>query len=224
MPSPPAPRGPGNGSLIVLSAPSGTGKTTLARELVARVPGLRPSISYTTRPRREAERDGVDYHFVDRGRFQELVAQGEFLEWAEIYDELYGTGRTASEQILARGEDLLLVIDVQGARWVRKRAPEALLVFLLPPEYQALLHRLRRRGTESTGTEAKRLQTAGEEVLAWKEYDYIVINDDLDSTRTAVEAIIRARRQARDRMTAEAERIVATFPREAATEGKSKSN
>jgi len=202
----------GSGSLFVLSAPSGSGKTTLARHLVARLPGLARSVSFTTRPRRAGERDGVDYHFVDRDRFAAMAEEGGLLEWAEIYGERYGTGAAATSAALASGVDLLLVIDVQGARWVRQRVPEALLIFLLPPDHAALLARLGGRGTESSGTVAQRLAVARREILAWKEYDYLVVNSEIEQAGQAAEAIVRAARQARARMAATAAAIAETFP------------
>ncbi len=206
----------GRGNLVVLSAPSGTGKTTIARWLVQQVPGLVASVSYTTRGRREGEVEGKDYHFLERGAFEAMVGEGGFLEWAEIYGNLYGTGREATEQVLARGDDLLLVIDVQGARWVRRRMPEALLIFLMPPSREALLQRLRARGTESSGTEAQRLGVARDEIRAWTEYDYVIINDDLEASRRAAEAVVLAGRHTRQRMSAAAEAVLATFPPPAA--------
>lgn len=200
------------GRLIVLSAPSGSGKTTLARTLVGMVPGLVRSVSYTTRAHRAEESDGVDYHFVDRDTFCAMCENDAFLEWAGIYGELYGTGMEATGRVLDRGDDLLLVIDVQGARWVRKRQPDALFIFLLPPGHPALEDRLRGRGTESTGTETERLRTACEEIRAWTEYDYLIINDDLETAGQAAGAVIRAARQTRDRMAHRAEAIVRTFP------------
>ena len=202
----------GGGSLFVLSAPSGSGKTTLARHLVARLPGLARSVSFTTRARRTGETDGVDYHFIDRDRFAAMAAGGGLLEWAEIYGERYGTGAEATTAVLASGVDLLLVIDVQGARQVRQRVPEALLIFLLPPDHGALLARLGGRGTESSGTVAQRLAVARREILAWTEYDYLVVNDELEQAGQAAEAIVRAARQARARMAATASTIAATFP------------
>ncbi len=206
----------GRGNLVVLSAPSGTGKTTIARWLVQQVPGLVASVSYTTRGRREGEVEGKDYHFLERGAFEAMAGEGGFLEWAEIYGNLYGTGREATEQVLARGDDLLLVIDVQGARWVRRRMPEALLIFLMPPSREALLQRLRARGTESSGTEAQRLGVARDEIRAWTEYDYVIINDDLEASRRAAEAVVLAGRHTRQRMSAAAEAVLATFPPPAA--------
>ncbi len=206
----------GRGNLVVLSAPSGTGKTTIARWLVQQVPGLVASVSYTTRGRREGEVEGTDYHFLERGAFEAMAGEGGFLEWAEIYGNLYGTGREATEQVLGRGDDLLLVIDVQGARWVRRRMPEALLIFLMPPSREALLQRLRARGTESSGTEAQRLGVARDEIRAWTEYDYVIINDDLEASRRAAEAVVLAGRHTRQRMSAAAEAVLATFPPPAA--------
>ena len=184
----------GPGRLVVLSAPSGSGKTTLARRLVADLPRLVESVSYTTRRRRSDEEEGVDYPFVDRQRFVALADENAFLEWAEIYGEMYGTGLEASRQILGRGDDLLLVIDLQGARWVRKRMPEALFLFLMPPGHGALVERLRQRGTESTGTVAQRLEVAREEIRAWKEYDYLIINDDFDQALADLQSIVRHRK------------------------------
>ncbi|MFQ5669466.1 MAG: guanylate kinase [Acidobacteriota bacterium] len=201
-----------HGALVVLSAPSGTGKTTVARHLVETIPSLVASVSYTTRPRREHERDGVDYSFLDRTSFQAMARADRFLEWAEIYGHLYGTGREATESVLARGDDLLLVIDVQGARWVRKRQPGALFIFLMPPSYDVLLRRLHARGTESSGTEVQRLQVAREEIRAWSEYDYLIVNDSLEATWRAAESVIRAHRQTRSRMAARAKAIASTFP------------
>ena len=197
---------------MVLSAPSGAGKTTIARSLVEQVPNLRASVSYTTRRRREEERDGHDYRFVDRSTFQQMAEGGGFLEWAEIYGDLYGTGREATEAVISGGDDLLLVIDVQGARQVRKEIPGALFIFLLPPDYEALLARLRKRGTESSGTETQRLTVAREEIRVWTEYDYLIVNDDLSLSRNAAVAVVMADRQARCRMAATAEDIVSTFP------------
>lgn len=205
-------RAPGGGNLFVLSAPSGSGKTTLARHLIGRLPGLARSVSFTTRARRPEERDGVDYHFVDRDRFAAMAAQGGLLEWAEIYGERYGTGAAATTAALATGLDLMLVIDVQGAGQVRQRVPEAILIFLLPPDHAALLTRLGGRGTESSGTYAQRLAVARREIRAWTEYDYLVVNDELEQAAQAVEAIMRAARQARARMAATAAAIAATFP------------
>jgi guanylate kinase len=203
---------PQRGNLVVLSAPSGTGKTTIARSLVEKVPNLQASVSYTTRRRREGEREGQDYRFVDRSTFQQMAATGGFLEWAEIYGDLYGTGGEATEAVIAGGNDLLLVIDVQGARQVRERVPGALFIFLLPPDYEALLARLRKRGTESSGTETQRLAVAREEIRVWTEYDYLIVNDDLSLSRDAAIAVVMADRQSRRRMAAMAEEIVSTFP------------
>ena len=197
---------------MVLSAPSGTGKTTIARSLVEQVPNLRASVSYTTRRRREEERDGHDHRFGDRSTFQQMAEGGGFLEWAEIYGDLYGTGREATEAVISGGDDLLLVIDVQGARQIREGIPGALFIFLLPPDYEALLARLRKRDTESSGTETQRLTVAREEIRVWTEYDYLIVNDDLSLSRDVAVAVVMADRQSRCRMAATAEDIVSTFP------------
>jgi guanylate kinase len=174
-PSPPdSPRG----HLYVIAAPSGTGKTSLVKALMAGTPSLTFSVSHTTRPRRVNEVDGRDYHFTDKDTFRRMIAAGEFLEHAEVFDNLYGTGRAGVEQALARGQDLLLEIDWQGARQVRERLPEAIDVFILPPSRAALETRLRGRGTDSDAVIARRLQDSVTELSHWREFRYGIVNDD----------------------------------------------
>jgi guanylate kinase len=179
---------------FVVSAPSGTGKTTVCKALVDSDPGLRFSISHTTRKPRNGERDGVDYHFVDRARFAELLAQGAFLEHAEYAGNLYGTSYAALEGPLAAGHDLLLEIEVQGARQVRERRPDARLVFLVPPSTTALEQRLAGRGSDSPEAVKARLDLAQRELAARELFDYEIVNDDLDRCVAAVREVIAAER------------------------------
>jgi len=199
------------GILFIVSAPSGTGKTTLVERLVGLTPGVEISRSFTSRAARAGESDGVDYHFVSRERFEQMREAGQFLEWAEIFGNLYGTGSAETERELAAGTDLILVIDVQGARQVRGRGVEATTVFVLPPSFEVLEHRLRGRSKDSDAQIRRRLQVAREEVDAFPEYDYIVVNDDLDGAVARLRAIVLAERARQDVMRPEAERIGKTF-------------
>ena len=199
------------GILFIVSAPSGTGKTTLVERLVGLTPGVEISRSFTSRAARAGESHGVDYHFVSRERFEQMREAGQFLEWAEIFGNLYGTGSAETERQLAAGTDLILVIDVQGARQVRGRRVEATTVFVLPPSFEVLEHRLRGRSKDSDAQIRRRLQVAREEVDAFPEYDYIVVNDDLDGAVARLRAIVLAERARQDVMRPEAERIVKTF-------------
>ncbi|RUM88612.1 MAG: guanylate kinase, partial [Thermovibrio sp.] len=152
------------GLLIVISAPSGTGKTTLVHMLLKEFPDLEFSVSYTTRPPRPGEVDGRDYHFVDRKTFERMIEEGDFLEWAEVYGNLYGTSRTQVLKALNEGKDVILDIDTQGALQVKKNFPEAVLIFILPPSLKELERRLRNRGTDDEETIERRLKTAREEI------------------------------------------------------------
>jgi guanylate kinase len=182
------------GLLFVVSAPSGTGKTTVVEHLAGRTARLRQSVSFTSREARAGEANGVDYNFVSRAVFEDMVRQGAFLEWAEIYGDLYGTSRADTEHVLASGVDLVLVIDVQGGRQVRGQLPEAVGIFVLPPAFEALARRLRGRNKDSEEAIARRMATARREVDAVAEYDYVVVNDELDRCVEEVEAIITAER------------------------------
>ena len=172
-PSNPRPRG----HLYVIAAPSGAGKTSLVRALMAGAPALQFSVSHTTRPRRVNEVEGRDYHFTDKDAFRRMIAAGEFLEHAEVFDNLYGTGRAGVEDALAGGQDLLLEIDWQGARQVRARLPEAIDVFILPPSRAALEARLRGRATDSGAVIARRLQDSVTELSHWAEFRYVIVNE-----------------------------------------------
>jgi guanylate kinase len=176
----------------VLAAPSGTGKTTLARALVRRGAGYTFAVSATTRAPRGEERDTVDYHFVDRPAFRAMVEGGELAEWAEVHGELYGTPRSELVRSAERGEHVVLDIDVQGARQIRRTMHEAVLVFVLPPSLEVLEQRLAARGTEDREAVARRLRTAREELAAATEFDYVVVNDDLDRTLEEIWGIVRA--------------------------------
>jgi guanylate kinase len=203
---------PPAGHLFVIAAPSGTGKSTIARRLVQRVPGLEFSVSYTTRPQRAGEVDGRDYHFVDRAGFEAMAARGEFLEWAPVFDQLYGTGREATRRSLAAGHELLLDIDVQGARQVRESGEPNTSVMLLPPDYRTLRARLAGRGSETEQTLATRLAEARREGEEFPWFDYLVVNEDLEETVAHVEAIVRAERLRTRRRTERARAILDTFP------------
>jgi guanylate kinase len=187
---------PRRGIPFVVAAPSGTGKTTVCRRLLEADPDLVFSVSHTTRPRRPGERDGVDYRFVAEAEFERLVREGAFLEWAVYNGNRYGTSWEAIEAPLAGGCDVLLEIEVQGARQVRRRLPEARLVFLLPPSLAALEARLSSRGANSPGEIAERLETARGELAAIREFDYAVVNEELDRCVSDVLSIVRAERAA----------------------------
>jgi guanylate kinase len=175
---------------VVLAAPSGTGKTTLAHRLVAHAPDYVFSISATTRLPRVGEIDGVDYHFVDRRRFEEMAAAGELVEWAEVHGRLYGTPRAELERAAARGVHVVLDIDVQGARQIKTRIPEAKLVFVLPPDVETLIGRLTGRGTEDRAEVARRLRSALRELQVVEEFDYVVVNDDLERCVETIRGIV----------------------------------
>jgi len=177
-------------SLFVLAAPSGAGKTTLVHALVARHPEIRFSISYTTRPQRRNEADGVDYLFIDKESFESLREQGEMLESATVFDNLYGTSRKQVENHLRDGHDVILEIDWQGARQVRESMPDCITVFILPPALAELERRLRDRRTDSEEVIDRRLRDAISDMSHWSEFDFVIINDDLDQAVADIEAVL----------------------------------
>lgn len=199
------------GQLFVVSAPSGAGKTTLVERLVELVPGLTKSRSYTSRACRPGERDGVDYNFVSRARFDEMMRAGEFLEWADVFGNLYGTSALDTGRLRAAGEDVVLVIDVQGARQVRRQGVETCGIFVLPPSYDVLERRLRGRSQDSDEAIRRRLTVAREEVAAYTDYDYVVVNDDLEHAVERLRSIVLAERLRVHRMRDDAGRILTTF-------------
>jgi len=180
----------GRGRLFILSAPSGAGKTTLARRVVTEVPRLRLSRSYTSRRTRAGERDGVDYNYVTPQRFEELIAEGAFLEWARVFGDYYGTAAADTERCLSEGDDLVLVIDVQGARLVRASGVPNVGIFVMPPSFRVLEERLRLRSRETEEQIRHRLEVAREEVAALAEYDYVVVNDEIDACVTRLKGIV----------------------------------
>jgi len=184
--------------LFVITAPSGAGKTTLVHAMVTRNPELRFSISYTTRPQRSNEADGVDYLFVDTGQFDMLRATGELLESATVFDNLYGTSRKQVQQILANGHHVILEIDWQGARQVRESMPDCVSIFIMPPSLAELERRLRDRRTDSEWVIKRRLRDAVTDMRRWDEFDYVIINGDLDQAVTDLETVFagQARAQA----------------------------
>ena len=174
----------------MVSAPSGAGKTSLVRQLLARKPQLRLSVSHTTRPRRPTEEHGREYYFVPVPQFRELLADGQFLEHAQVFDNYYGTGRGPVEAQLNEGHDVILEIDWQGARLVRQAMPACHSIFILPPSRQALEERLRNRGTDSEEVIARRLRDAVGDMSHWSEFDYVVVNDDFERALSDLSRIV----------------------------------
>ena len=199
------------GLLFIVSAPSGAGKTTLVERLVEQVPNLKMSRSYTSRQARAGEADGVDYNFVSRERFEAMIARGEFLEWAEVFGNLYGTCANDTERLLAGGSDVVLVIDVQGARKIRACGMETTTVFVMPPSFSELEQRLRGRSKDPEDAIQRRLDVARAEVAAFADYDYVVVNDELAGAVDRLRSIVTAERARLVRMRELTETIVRTF-------------
>jgi guanylate kinase len=188
------------GLMLVLSSPSGAGKTSIARALLAREPELTLSISVTTRPRRPSEHDGIDYHFIDPPTFEAMAGRGELLEHATVYGNRYGTPRAAVERALAAGRDVLFDIDWQGAQQLREAAGEDMVsLFILPPSTEELARRLRSRAEDTDAEVARRLAQVAADVTHWAEYDYVLINSDLGSSVEQARAILIAERLRRRR-------------------------
>jgi guanylate kinase len=188
------------GMMFVLSSPSGAGKTTLSRMLMEAMPGLRMSVSTTTRAKRPGEVEGRDYHFVDKTRFEEMVKRGELLEWATVFDNRYGTPRAPVEAALSAGQDVLFDIDWQGTQQLREKArADVVSVFILPPSAADLEKRLHSRAQDSADVIRRRMSRASHEMSHWAEYDYIVINHDVDGAFAEVQSILKAERLKRER-------------------------
>ena len=199
------------GNLIIVSAPSGAGKTTLVGEALKRDNRVKTSISFTSRPPRADEEQGVHYHFVERAEFEAMIANGDFLEWAEVHGNLYGTSRRVVEETRAAGFDMILTIDIQGAAQARRLFPDAIGVFLLPPSLDALIERLESRGTDTADDRQLRLSNALHEIEQYVNFDYVVINDDLNRAIDELVAIITAERCRLKRRSEIAARILQTF-------------
>lgn len=188
------------GTLFVVSAPSGAGKTTLCRELRLRVPGLSYSVSVTTRAPRPGEIDGIDFEFVDEARFREMITAGEFAEHAVVHGHLYGTRASTLERALAGGTDVLLDIDTQGATRLKEHAPEAVLIFIVAPSMAVLEQRLRERRSDNDSDITRRLWRAREEIALWRQYDYLIVNRDVKEALDQLEAIVVAERNRTSRL------------------------
>ena len=198
-------------SVFIISAPSGSGKSTLVHRLLKTVPGLTFSISYTTRPPRPSETNGVDYIFITRAEFEARLARGEFLEFAEVFGNYYGTNRSTFEQAVHQGKDLVLDIDVQGARQLKVAIPEAISIFVLPPSREVLEQRLRARSQDTEEVIQRRLKGAAEEVRNYKQYDYVLINRELEESAARLTSIVRAERLRKAKMEEEVRPILESF-------------
>jgi guanylate kinase len=182
------------GTLFVISAPSGAGKTTLCQKLLNNVPGLKLSVSYTTRPPRQGEVNNVDYTFISESKFKKMIERGEFAEWAVVHGNLYGTSLKRLKKLTREGYDIILDIDTHGAVQLKNRYENAVYIFIFPPSLNVLKERLRKRGTDSKETITRRLNNAKAEMANYKNYDYIIINDELEKAYHDLESIIYATR------------------------------
>jgi len=198
-------------TVFIISAPSGSGKSTLVHRLLKSVPGLTFSISYTTRPPRPGEVDGVDYVFISRQEFEARLAKAEFLEFAEVFGNYYGTNRAAFEQAIGQGRDLVLDIDVQGARQLKVAIPEAISIFVLPPSREVLEQRLRARSQDSEEVIQRRLRGAADEVRNYTQYDYVLINREIEESTARLSSIVEAERLRKARMEEEVRPILESF-------------
>ena len=199
------------GNLYIVSAPSGSGKTTLLQHLLRNFKDLKFSVSYTTRKARGDEQHGVDYYFTDRPAFLSMVDRGEFLEWAEFNGQLYGTTRAFVERHLEEGKDVILDIDVQGARQIKAKINDAVAIFVLPPSFAELERRLRARMLESDDVIRRRLEIAKDEITYYREYDYIIINDVLENSIRLLESLVRSGTATPLRQQKRIEEIIASF-------------
>jgi guanylate kinase len=208
----PAPAAAERGILFVISSPSGGGKGTLIRRILTHMPRLGYSVSWTTRAPRQGETNGRDYHFVTTEEFAAARERGEFLEWATVHGNLYGTSLKVVERELAAGRDIVLEIDVQGAATVRRAGIEAVSIFILPPSFEILRRRLTGRQSENSDALALRLRNSRGEVEHYREFDYLVLNDDVERAATQLASIVYAERARRVRQEQLAQRVLETFP------------
>jgi guanylate kinase len=198
-------------TVFIISAPSGSGKSTLVGRLLESVPGLLFSVSYTTRPPRGHERDGQSYHFLSRAEFEAALERDEFLEHAEVFGEYYGTHRRVLDEARSKGLDLLLDIDVQGARQLKSKVPDAVSIFILAPSREILEERLRARGEDAESVIQRRLREAAREIRNYRAYDYILVNRDVDAAADILAGVVKAERIRRSRMEDEIRPILAGF-------------
>jgi guanylate kinase len=199
------------GNLIIVSGPSGAGKSAISAGVLEQLPRLRFSVSYTTRTPRGGEQNGIHYHFVSREEFDGLVRNGEMLEWAEVYGNFYGTSRKMIDEALTAGDDILLDVDVQGARTICRKRPGAMSVFIMPPSYGVLKERLEQRKLDKAYVIEQRLRVAYEEIRQFADYNYLIINSDLGNAIEELKAIVIGSRCRMERRTDDAQAIVATF-------------
>jgi guanylate kinase len=203
-----------SGILFVVSSPSGGGKGTLVQRMLDALPDLSYSVSYTTRTPRNGELDGREYFFVARNRFEQMVAANEFLEWASVHGNLYGTARRQVMREINEGRDIVLEVDVQGAASVRELIAESVSIFILPPSHEVLRERLLKRGTDTAEELELRLRNAPAELSHYTAFDYLIVNDDVDSAANRLVAIVNAERSRCKRQEQEVKRIIASFPTE----------
>lgn len=199
------------GSLFIISGPSGAGKSALASSVLGRLPGITFSVSCTTRLPRGNECDGVDYFFVTKGEFEDRIRRGDFLEWAEVYGNYYGTSRQFIEENMARGEDVLLDVDVQGARTIRSLRPDSISIFIMPPSFQVLRLRLESRKLDKEYIIEKRLKIARREVAQYQNFDYLIVNNEFEASVVELKAIIGSSRCRMTSRAGTAAKIAATF-------------
>ncbi|MGH9339346.1 MAG: guanylate kinase [Acidobacteriota bacterium] len=199
------------GGLIVISAPSGSGKTSLARRVLEEVPQLKFSVSHTTRKQRKGEQDGVEYYFVSKAEFEKMIEQDAFLEYAHVYGNCYATSRAFVESELSCGNDVLLEIDVQGALKVKRLVPEATMVFVFPPSFEILKERLEGRGLDDEAIIGRRLRIARNEIEYYRHYQYVIVNENIERSVEDLKSIILAKRCGLSRRTFQAEQILQTF-------------
>jgi guanylate kinase len=201
----------GEGNIFVLSAPSGTGKSTLIKRLLNDIDRLSFSVSYTTRSPREGEVDGQDYFFIDDPTFDDMLAKDALVEWVNVYEHRYGTGKTWIQDKLNNGQDVLLDLETIGAWWIKELFPEAVLIFLLPPSLQSIADRLRGRGKDTEEQMSIRIRQAKHEMESWDHYDHLVVNDDLEQAYRDFKAIIIAARTSKKRMVRFVQKLIDTF-------------